>query len=126
MQNSTEIRAKVSQMLLNHYCSLNPEFRSEHCNYKMLETFYNVIGDTELQDLYGEIEPYIKGHSADLKFIIDDNSENFIFGQPAYLFVYFSLWQWNNKIINGWPYDYESLVSVIRWSGYSLNILYDA
>ena len=126
MQNSTEIRAKVSQILLNHYCSFNPEFHSEQCNYKMLETFYNVIGDTELQDLYGEIVPYIKRHLADLKFIIHDNVENFIFSQPAYLFVYFSLWHWNNKIINEWPYDYESLESVIRWSGYSLNILYDA
>lgn len=36
----------------------------------------------------------------------------------------FSLWHWNNKIINGWPYDYESLLSVIRWSGYSSSLLY--
>ena len=126
MQDSTDIRAKVNQMLLRHYSGLNPNFKTEQCNYKMLDSFYNVIGDAELKDLFNEIEPYIQGHSAELKSIINVNTNSFIFNQPAYLFVYFSLWHWNNKIVNGWPYDYESLISVIKWSGYSINILYNS
>lgn len=126
MQNSSNIREQVSQVLLNLYSSLNPEFQTEQCNYTMLETFYNVIGDIEMQGLYDEIDPYIQGHTDILRSIIQMNQKSFIFNQPAYLFVYFSLWHWNNKIIDSWPYDYESLLSVIRWSGYSTNILYDA
>lgn len=126
MQDSTDIRTKVNQMLLRHYSGLNPNFKTEQCNYKMLDSFYNVIGDAELKDLFNEIEPYIQGHSAELKSIINVNTNSFIFNQPAYLFVYFSLWHWNNKIVNGWPYDYESLISVIKWSGYSINILYNS
>lgn len=126
MQNSVGIREQVSQVLLNLYTALNPEFQTEQCNYAMLDTFYNVIGDIELQGLYDEIYPYIQGHTDILRSIIQMNQRNFIFNQPAYLFVYFSLWHWNNKIIDSWPYDYESLLSVIRWSGYSTNILYDA
>lgn len=127
MQNSPDnIRSKVSQLLLQHYSSLNPEFQSKQCNYEMLDTFYNVIGDSELKNLFSEIEPYINGHSAVLKNIIRVNTENFIFNQPAYLFVYFSLWHWNNKIINGWPYDFDSLLAVVTLSGYSSSIVYGA
>lgn len=126
MQDSTDIRTQVSKMLLRHYSGFNPNFDIEQCNYKMLESFYNVIGDAELMDLFNEIEPFIQVHSAELKNIINVNTNSFIFNQPAYLFVYFSLGHWNNKIVNGWPYDYESLISVIRWSGYSINMLYNS
>lgn len=126
MQDSTDIRTQVSKMLLRHYSGLNPNFDTEQCNYRMLESFYDVIGDSELKGLYNEIEPYIQGHSAELKSIINLNIDSFIFNQPAYLFVYFSLWHWNNKIVNDWPFDYESLISVIRWSGYSASLLYNS
>ena len=84
MQDSTDIRAKVSQMLLRHYSGLNPYFDTEQCNYKMLESFYNVIGDAELMDLFNEIEPYIQGHSAELKSIINVNTNSFIFNYLVY------------------------------------------
>ena len=126
MQDSTDIRQRVSHQLLTLYLSLNPNFHKEQCNYAMLETFYDVIGDEELQSLYNEIYPYIKAHSSVLRGIINVNNQNFIFNQPAYLLVYFSLWHWNNQIVEEWPYDSESLKSVIRWSGFSSNILYGA
>lgn len=123
MQDSSSIREKINQLLLNKYIGLNPSFKSSQCNYTMLDTFYNVIGDIELQNLYPIINPYLDGHSAMLSIIIESNNQKFIFNQPAYLLVYFSLWHWNSKIINEWPYDYESLESILRCSGYSSNLL---
>lgn len=126
MQDSIDIRERVTHQLLTLYISLNPEFQKEQFNNSMLETFYDVIGDNELKGLYKEIFPYIRQHSSILRNIIHINTNSFIFNQPAYLFVYFSLWHWNNRIVEGWPYDNESLKSVVRWSGFSLNILYGA
>lgn len=126
MQDSVGIREQCSCILLNLYSCMNPNFQKEQCNYKMLDTFYNVIGDSELEGLYTEMTPYIRKHSDMLKQVIQCNKDRFIYDQPAYLFVYFSLRHWNNKIINGWPYDYETLVSIVRTSGYSSNILFGA
>jgi len=126
MQDSTDIRAKYSNMLLQQYASLNPEFILDDCNYGMLNTFYNIVGDVELKEQMQVIIPFIQDHSDILKKIILANHQQFIFSQPAFLLVNFLLYYCNNKIIDEWPYDYESLVSVVRWSGYSLNILYDA
>ena len=113
-------------MLLQQYARLNPEFIPDDCNYGMLNTFYNVVGDKELKEQIQLIAPFIQDHSDVLKKIILANHQQFIFSQPAFLLVNFLLYYCNNKIIEEWPYDYESLVSVVRWSGYSLNILYDA
>lgn len=126
MQDSKDLRSYISDLLLSQYVILNPNFRKDLCNYRMLETFYNIIGDSELRDLQSQIEPYIVEHTSMLKKVIETNAEKFIFNQPAYLFVYFCLWHWNKKIVTEWPYDYESLMSVLRWSGYSSNIVFDA
>lgn len=126
MRKSENIRSVVTSILIKRYSDLNPEFKKEDCDFVMLDSFYDVIGDAELENLYAIMDSYFQGRSTILKSIIYQNSVQFIFNQPAYLFVFFSLFHWNSRIINEWPYDYESLVSVIRWSGYSLNILYDA
>lgn len=126
MQDSDDIRRLISNQLLNRYVGLNPDFREDHCNYRMLETFYNIVGDSDLRDLQSQIEPYIEAHATVLKKVIEANAQKFIFSQPAYLFIYFGLWHWNRKIVTEWPYDYESLLSVLRWSGYSSNIVFDA
>lgn len=126
MCNTENIRSEVTSILIKRYSDINSEFKKEYCDFVMLDSFYDVIGDTELGKLYVVMDSYLQVRSALLKSIIYQNSTQFIFNQPAYLLVFFSLFHWNNKIINGWPYDYESLVSVIRWSGYSMNILYDA
>lgn len=124
MQDSTDIRAQFSSMLLQQYACLNPEFIQDNCNYRMLNTFYNLVGDTMLKEQFDLITPFIQNHSEELRSIIRANQQQFIFSQPAFLFVNFLLYYCNNKIIERWPYDYESLVSVVRWSGYSTNILY--
>lgn len=126
MQDSVGIRERYSYTLLYLYSIMNPTFQKGQCDYKMLDTFYNVIGDSELEGLYAEMTPYIQKHSEILKQVIHFNMDRFIYNQPAYLFVYFSLWCWNNKIINGWPYDYDTLASIVRSSGYSTDILFDA
>lgn len=123
MQSLANIRDEVNQLLVRRYKDFNPGFNSDKCDYRMLNAFYDVIGDSEILTLYGNMDSYLLNHSDYLKKVISLNLEAFIFDQPAYLFVYFSLWHWNNQIINQWPYDYESLLSVVRWSGFSVNAI---
>lgn len=103
----------------------NTDFKKDDCDYEMLDSFYEVIGDVELERLVTIIDSYLLSRSVVLKQIIHHNSAQFIFNQPAFLFVFFSLFHWNTKIINDWPYDYESLMSVLRWSGFSAGVLYE-
>lgn len=126
MCNAENIRSEVTSILIKRYSDLNSEFKKEDCDFVMLDSFYDVIGDAELDNLYVIMDSYLQDRSEILKNIIYQNSVQFIFNQPAYLFVFFSLFHWNDKIINEWPYDYESLLSVLRWSGFSTNILYES
>lgn len=123
MFNSCNIRSEISSVLIKRYSELNTDFKKDDCDYEMLDSFYEVIGDVELEGLVTMIDSYLSSRLVVLKQIIHQNSVQFIFNQPAFLFVFFSLFYWNNKIINDWPYDYESLQSVLRWSGFSANVL---
>lgn len=126
MRNSCNIRSEVTSVLIKRYSEFNTDFKKDDCDYEMLDSFYEVIGDVELEGLVTMIDSYLSSRSVVLKQIIHQNSVQFIFNQPAFLFVFFSLFHWNNKIINDWPYDYESLLSVLRWSGFSANVLYES
>ena len=110
------------QELQELYHSVNPTFDKNEQSNTMLDVFCDAIGDEQIAESREDVAPYIIKHKAELVKIIGANSDRFIFNQPSFLLVYFALWRWSNRIIENWPYDHESLLAVVSWSGYSTDI----
>lgn len=126
MTSSESFLSRFGSNLQVMYQDINPLYKVEDYDSKMLNTFVNVIGIDGIGASSDEFKSYIIQHRQELKQIVSLNSKSFIFNQPSYLLVFFSLQKWTNRLVEKWPYDYESLKKILIWSGYSMDILYNS